>query len=73
MISDLCFSNFQRLSHPSWVVMLSVCDSMLSTNSRENSHSEVMLQVIIAEVKLTLLRINMDYQLNNLAELSVIT
>ena len=51
--------------------MLSGCDLIISANSRENSHSEVLLQVVIAKIKLTLLRIDMDYLMNNLAELLV--
>ena len=51
--------------------MLSGCDLTISADSRENSHSGVLLLVIIAKIKLTLLRIGRDYQMNNLAELLV--
>ena len=53
--------------------MLSVHDLMLSVNYHGNSHNEELPQAnFVAVISLTLLRIDMDYQMNNSVELWVI-
>ena len=72
MISFPCSGNFQRPLHLSWVVKLILYELMLSIDFRGNNHNGGLLQVdFVAAIYFTLLMIDMDYQMNNLAELLV--